>query len=137
LGVAQLLIERGAEIDPVKLNWNNTPLDCAVYEQGPRMIELLSRFSRDVWNLTFTGNVERLREVLTRDPDLAKARSGDGETPLMWLPDDEARAMEIAELLIAQGADPALRNRNGMTAADFASKRGLEDVEELLRSRAG
>ena len=135
VGVAQLLIERGAEIDPVELNWNNTPLDCAVYAQSPPVIELLCRFSRDVWNLTFTGEVHRLRQVLAAEPDLAKVRSRNGETPLMWLPDDEARAVEIARLLIDCGADPKLVNKNGMTAADFASKRELDEVAELLRSR--
>ena len=95
--VAALLIERGAEIDPVESNWSNTPLDCAVYSQHPRMIELLGRFSRDVWNLTFTGNVERLRDVLGAEPDLAKVAGRSYGTPLMWLPDDEARAMEIVE----------------------------------------
>ena len=31
----------GAEVDPYELNYNNTPLDFAVYHDYPRMIELL------------------------------------------------------------------------------------------------
>ena len=31
----------------------------------------------------------------------------DGITPLWWLPDDEEKALEIAQLLLAAGADPA------------------------------
>ena len=50
--VAGLLIQRGAEVDPYELNYNNTPLDFAVYHDYPRMIELLTPKSRDVWNLT-------------------------------------------------------------------------------------
>lgn len=130
--VAALLIDRGAEIDPVESNWGNTPLDCAVYSQHPRMIELLGRFSRDVWNLTFTGNVERLRDVLAAEPGLAKVAGRTYGTPLMWLPDDEARAMEIVELMIAHGADPTFRNSEGMTAADRAEKRGMFDVASRL-----
>ncbi|MEK6321924.1 MAG: ankyrin repeat domain-containing protein [Acidobacteriota bacterium] len=67
--------------------------------------------------------------------DLAKL-TVDGNTPLMWLPEDEARATEIVELLLAHGADPTIRNKEGMTAADCAEKRGLYVVAELLRSKA-
>ncbi|MBC7789204.1 MAG: ankyrin repeat domain-containing protein [Anaerolineae bacterium] len=137
LAVAKLLIDRGAEVDPVELQWNNTPLDFAVYAQNARMIDLISVYSRDIWNLTFTGNAERLREVLAAQTDLAKVKSRSGETPLMWLPEDEDRAIEIAGLLITNGADPALRSTKGMSAADFASRRGLDEVAELLRSREG
>ncbi len=132
LRVAALLIERGAEIEPVESNWNNTPLDGALYHNLPRMIEFLSRFTRDVFRLTWIGNLERLREVLNEEPKLAKA--GDGNAPLMWLPEDEPRAIEIVELLVAHGADPKIRNKEGLTASDCAEKRGLYDASELLRS---
>jgi uncharacterized protein len=134
LRVASLLIERGAEIDPREANWGATPLGFAIYGQKTQMIELLGRFSRDIWELTFSGQVERLRELLYAEPELAKIR-GESETPLMWLPDDEALAIEIVELLLAHGADPAIRNKEGVTAADCAEKRGLYDVAELLRSK--
>ena len=84
-----------------------------------------------VWSLTFTGNVERLREVLSAEPERAKA-AGDGGTPLMWLPGDEARATEIVELFLAHGADPTVRNKDGQAAADLARKRGLDEVANLL-----
>ncbi|HWO02275.1 MAG TPA: ankyrin repeat domain-containing protein, partial [Blastocatellia bacterium] len=135
LRVAELLIERGAEIEPVETNWNNTPLDHAMYGNLPRMVEFLSRFTRDVFRLTWIGNIERLREVLNEEPDLAKA-SADDDTPLMWLPNDEARALEITRLLLAHGVDPTIRNKEGQTAADIARKRGLDDVAEVLRSAA-
>jgi ankyrin repeat protein len=55
----------------------------------------------------------------------------------MWLPPDDARATEIAEMLLAGGADPTVRNKQGQTAADLASLRGLDGVAALLRSRQG
>jgi uncharacterized protein len=71
-----------------------------------------------------------LRELLSEEPDLAKI-AGKGGTPLMWLPDDEARAIEIVELLLAHGADPTIKDQEGMTAADYAEKREtLEDLDE-------
>ncbi len=133
LRVAQLLIERGAEKEPVETNWNNTPLDHALYGNLSRMADFLSSFSRDVYRLTWIGNIDRLREVQTEEPDLAKA-AADNNTPLMWIPEDEARAIEIVHMLVAGGADPKIRNKEGLTAADCAERRGLYEVADLLRS---
>ena len=128
--VAELLIRRGAEIDPVEQSWNNTPIDVAVYYEHARTTELLSRHTRDVGNLVFLGKSERLREVLRDRPDLA------AEASLFWLPEDETVAVEIAELLLAHGADPARRDQHGRTAADVARRRGMHDVAALLDKRA-
>ncbi len=73
-----------------------------------------------------------MRELLNAEPDLAK-RISDGCTPLMWLPDDDARAIEVVELLLAHGADPSVKSKEGKTAADFAEERGLYEAAELLR----
>jgi ankyrin repeat protein len=134
LRVARLLLERGAEVDPVESNWSNTPLGAAVYSHHAEMIDLIGRVSRDIWELVYVGNVERVRAVLRERPELAKTSSG-GHTPLMWLPpDDELRALEIAKLLIAHGADPSLRNKEGETAADRARRLGMIEVASYLDS---
>ena len=135
--VARLLIDRGAEIDPVESNWQNTPIDAAVYAQQQAMIDLLAAYSRDIGNLVFTGQVERVRAVLAESPEKATVVWSDGTTPLMWLPDDEERAMEIVRLFLAHGADPSVRDAQGKTAADRAARRGLEDVARFLRSHGG
>ena len=133
LDVAKLLIARGAAIDPVESNWNNTPLASAVYAQHQAMIDLLSRYSKDVWELAYAGRLERLRNVLAQDPDRASVVAG-SNTILMWLPpDDESRAMAIALLLLANGADPTVRNGDDMTAADRAERLGMLDLAEMLR----
>jgi ankyrin repeat protein len=134
LAIAKLLIERGAQIDPRETRYESTPLWGAVWGQQQRMIEFLSPLSSDVWALAFVGNVERLRKVLAAEPRLARSR-GENETPLMWLPGDEDRAMEVAEMFLAGGADPNVRNVQGQTAADLASVRGLDRVAAVLRSR--
>jgi ankyrin repeat protein len=142
--VGALLIERGAEVDYRELRFGGTALGFAYHGQRQRMIELLGRYSRDVWNLTASGQVDRLREILAAEPELAKVVHQTGETPLMRLPDDEALAIEITELFLAHGADPTIRNTHGderfldgLTAAECADKRGLYRVAELLRSRGG
>jgi ankyrin repeat protein len=134
--VGALLIERGAEIDPVESNWSNTPLSAAGYTQSHRMIELLGRVSRDVWGLVLSGSVERLREVFRIEPEKAKL-TADGHTLLMWLPDIEDRALAVAELLLAHGADPSLQSPEGLTAADLADRRFMPEVAALLRGRGG
>src|SRR6266404_5806166 len=55
----------------------------------------------------------------------------------MWLPDEEARAVEIVELFLSLGADPTIRNKDGMTAADLATKRGLDEAAALLSLTPG
>jgi ankyrin repeat protein len=65
---------------------------------------------------------------------LAKTASG-GHTLLMWLPpDDEGRAIEMAALLLANGADASVVNKEGETAADRAAQLGMFELEALLRS---
>jgi len=132
LAVAKLLINRGADLEAVESNWNNTPLDFALYGNLPRMTQLLSDVSNDVFRLTWCGNLTRLRHVLSEKPDLAKSVD-DSSTPLMWLPDDEALAVAAVELLMSYGADPSARSKEGKTAADYAGRRALYDAAELLR----
>lgn len=134
--VAELLIARGAEIDPVGKAWNNTPLGAANYSQHPRMIELLGRYSRDVWELTFSGNVDRLRQLFRDKPELARTVSND-HTPLMWLPPgNEDRAIEIAELYVSYGADTSIEDEDGRTAADRAERQGMFRAAAVLRAAA-
>jgi hypothetical protein len=124
LRAAAFLIERGAEIDPREAVYGARPIGWASHGDHVEMIDLLSRYSRSVWPLAFRGYVDRLREILRDEPALAKQLDPDGATPLWWLPDDESKAMEIVELFLAAGADPAIRNREGQTAADWARGHG-------------
>ena len=51
----------------------------------------------------------------------------------MWLPpDDEQRAMDIAELLMSHGADATLKNNDGETASDRARRLGMDRLADLL-----
>jgi ankyrin repeat protein len=76
-----------------------------------------------------------LREVLTEDPGAATVVSKDGQTPLWWLPDDETKAMQTVELLLAAGANPAAKSTDGDTAADWARRRGMGDVAVRLEAQ--
>jgi ankyrin repeat protein len=132
--VARLLLARGAMPDPVHAAYNNTPLGAATYSQHPERIEVLARVSSDIWELAYGAHKQRLQEVLRGNPVLAKTASG-GHTLLMWLPpNDEQRAIEVAALLLANGADASVVNKEGETAADRAAQLGMFELEALLRS---
>jgi ankyrin repeat protein len=131
--VGELLIARGADVDPIGRQYSNTPLGGAMHCQSARMITLLARHSRSAWELGYAGYVDRLREVLAEKPE--RARGYDGETLLMYLPpDDEAKAMEVARLLLEHGADPTIKDPHGQTAADRAERNAMFSVAAFLRN---
>lgn len=132
LRTAKMLVDRGADLSAVETSWNNTPLDFALYGNLTRMIQLLSDVSRDVFRLSWCGNVERLRVVLHEEPGLATIVD-DQTTPLMWLPDDDERSVEVVKLFLELGADASVKSGEGKTAADYAERRGLYAAAELLR----
>jgi ankyrin repeat protein len=131
VNAAQLLIDRGAEIDPVEKNWGNTPLDAAIYGQHQRAIDLLGDHSLDVWSLTFIGKTDRLRALFREKPERAHV-SWEGITPVHRLPGDDDRALAIAKLFFEYGADATGRNKQGLTAAEVAVRRGLIRTAEFL-----
>jgi hypothetical protein len=132
LRAAAFLIERGAEIDPRESTWGGTPISWAGHGDKQDMVRFLSQYSRYIWTLCFRGYVDRVRTILAEDPSLARVSSPNGITPLFWLPDDDAVAMEIVELLLAAGADPSKKSKDGTTAADWARRRGMRDVAARL-----
>jgi ankyrin repeat protein len=129
----QLLIDRGAEIDPVETTWGGTPIGTATYCGSTRAIDLLSRYSREVFALTFNGKVERVRALLEADPSLART-TPDGDSLLLSLPrDDEQRAIAIARLLLEHGADPSVKDSTGKTPAKRAERLAMFDLARLLK----
>jgi len=78
------------------------------------------------------GNEALVRQLLSSDPDqLYTIARGGGESPLhtaAW-----AGEVEIAKLLLAAGADPNARDRDGSTPLHHAARNGpVEGVKLLL-----
>ncbi|MGH7505932.1 MAG: hypothetical protein ACRELX_09785, partial [Longimicrobiales bacterium] len=69
------------------------------------------------------------------NPELARVVTRKNETPLMWLPDDENAAVRIVQMLLHHGADASMRDGNGLSAADYAGRRGLVEAAALLQAR--
>jgi hypothetical protein len=133
---ATLLLARGADADAREARWHAPAIGIAAHHGHAAMVELLGAAIRDVWHLAYQGKVERLRAVLAEEPARARAVSDDGLTPLWWLPDDAAAALEVVRLLLAHGADPAIRAEDGTTAADAARLRGLDDAADAIDAAA-
>jgi uncharacterized protein len=91
--------------------------------------------NRVIFILCSNGYVDRVREVLAQNPELAKA-AWQGESLLFWLPEDEAQALAVVDLLLANGAIAAARGPLGRTPADAAERRGLLKVAARPRAAA-
>jgi uncharacterized protein len=129
--VAALLVDRGAAIDPRDDMHGTTPIYWALWGGKPAMVDLLAPVSRDVWALARSGKVDRLRELVSAEPQLAKSGKGD-DALLFYLPDDERAAAEIVRLLLAAGADCDVSRQDGVTAEQAARLRGLDAAADLL-----
>jgi len=132
--VAALLLARGANPDVRDAHYHATPLGFAGHYDHRAMIDLLTPFSRDVWSLAYQGKVERLRDVLAAEPQRARDVAPNGRTVLWFIPDDEAVALEVVELLIAAGADASVKAKDGTTAADAARAVGLERIAARIKA---
>jgi uncharacterized protein len=132
LAAAAFLIEHGAEVDAHESTYNAAPIGWAAHGDKTDMVRLLSRYSREVPTLCYAGYVDRVRELLAEDPQRARVVSRDGHTPLWWLPDDEAAALQLVDVLIGAGVDPVARSKEGKTAADWARRRGMQAVAARL-----
>ena len=131
VAVGKLLIERGAEIDPVETYQNGVPLGWSIYAGKGVLAETLARVSRHTPILVHMGNVARLRELFDADPALAR-ETYNGASLLFYLPNDETRAVEVAELLLSYGVDRHARDAEGSTAAAHAEKLGFDVLADVL-----
>ncbi|MGE0629120.1 MAG: ankyrin repeat domain-containing protein [Hyphomicrobiaceae bacterium] len=133
LEVVKLLVAHGADIDRPTTSIGGGAMGYAAHFDRREIAAFLMPFSRDVFNLTYLGMGDRMREVLAEDRQLANAVGPrTGITPLFCLPDDEDAAVEMTTLLMAHGADPSIANKDGVTAEQAARKRGLIDAADLM-----
>jgi ankyrin repeat protein len=76
------------------------------------------------------GDVDKAGELIRRDPALANAKGNCDKTPLHWAAEKNLR--ELAELLLAAGADIHAEVTWGMTPLQWAANMGSRDVAEVL-----
>lgn len=131
--LAQLLKSYGVDI-----NASNNLGDTVAHRQTGEMRRKLNSFSM---RLTLNPSFDRKNEMeealrLYRayfdagaNPD---ARNRAGQTPLMMLANSRDGAAEAIRVLLAVGADPNIRDGEGNTALDIASRGGDQELMAAL-----
>lgn len=130
------LLAAGADIDRRERRWNGTPLTWSRVLGQPQITARLAPLSRDVRGLCWLGLTGRLSSVLADEPGrIGDTMPGDeNPTHLFCLPDDEEPAADVVRILLAYGADPAVRDPAGKTAAEMARLRGLDEAADLMEA---
>jgi ankyrin repeat protein len=112
-----------------------SPIMFALYQNRKDMLELLLAVAPelDIFEATSTGRMERVKELLDRDPGFATQWSADGFTPLHFA--CFFGHEPIVLLLLRHGADVAAASRNPMRVTPLhsaAAARNLPIVRALL-----
>jgi ankyrin repeat protein len=126
----ELLLEFGADINARSDWWAGSfgVLDSCDADFAPYLIERGAVV--DAHAAARLGMLDRLRELLDRDPALVHARGGDGQTPLHF-----AANVEVATFLLDRGADiDALDVDHESTPAQWMV-RERQDVARFLVAR--
>jgi ankyrin repeat protein len=90
-------------------------------------------FCDEIHDAARDGDLAKVQALLEHHPDLVFSKDNDGRTPL------HAAAMtghkDVAELLLAKGADVNARDNHGGTPLHAAAMTGHKDVVELLLAK--
>lgn len=103
---AKRLIQRGAEVN--KTGW--TPLHYAASRAEPDSVDMV--------------------RLMLQHHAYIDAESPNKSTPLMLA--SHYGHPDVVRLLLEEGADPSLRNEQGLTAVDFARRAGRDDMADLV-----
>jgi ankyrin repeat protein len=130
--IAELLYKHGA--DPRARCFGGTVTHWAI-RRSLELARFHAEHSRELFDAAMSGHVELARELLAEQPELARARDAEGNTPLHVLPPDGERADSLLGLLLARGADPNQRNDAGQTPAEMLDARGFDEIADLLSAQ--
>lgn len=124
--VSELVKQQPALIKASTKN-GTSPVLYAVYAGHPDIAEslLATGIEPNIFEAAATGRIQRVRELLKRDPGLAKAYSPDGWTALHlnW------GRLDIVELLLDNGADINALSKNRLTATPLQGAAAAERLE--------
>jgi ankyrin repeat protein len=111
--VVRLLIERGADVHAADTAQRWTALHFAARDQNEPLVRVLLAAGADIDAVDVFGNTPLWRSVMNAGPSPATTRT-----------------------LLSHGADPARKNRYGISPADLAHETGLDDIVALFEHPA-
>lgn len=144
VALVKSLLERDPSLATMRSHNGETPVHPAAHDGHYEVVELLIRAGADLtaqedhhWGGTALHWAAERQPVivallLDHGADVNSRNVRTGQTPLHYCArcDD---VPEVAELLLARGADPAIRDNRGNLALDFAERRAGSKVAEVLR----
>jgi ankyrin repeat protein len=115
LPLLDLLRANGADIN-ARSSWEQGGFGILEGVTPEEAVPLIARGAKvDIWAAANLGMADELRALLDAEPVLVNAKGGDGKRPLHY-----ARAVEIAGLLLARGAEiDALDDDHSSTPAQY------------------
>lgn len=130
-----LLLQPGLDLDAEAMN-GNTALMMAAFKDNRAAAEALlakgAEVNRPGWTplhyAAAAGSEEIARMLIARQArlDALSPKASGAYTPLMMAAREAQPGM--VRLLLEQGADPALKNTEGLTAAQIAERAGQADI---------
>jgi ankyrin repeat protein len=84
----------------------------------------------DIHVASALGRIERVKAMLSSDPDLRDKQDVLGATPLYW--SVAHRKLDVAAYLLSLGADPNIKERHGRTPLLCATQRKDRQMISLL-----
>ena len=135
--VTRVLIESPkTDLDAVNNQGESALMLAALKGQQAEVNELLERdaaVNKTGWtplHYAVTGSHLTIMKQLIEKYAFIDAQSPNGTTPLMMAA--MYGSNETVKLLIEEGADPLMKNQQGMTAADFAKRANRPDAMALV-----
>jgi len=147
-GLLNALKEPAPKVSKVLIDWPKTDLDAvndkgesalmlaAIKGQQNEVNELLERdaaVNKTGWtplHYATTSSQLTIMKLLIEKYAFIDAQSPNGTTPLMMAA--MYGSVDTVKLLIDEGADPLMKNEQGMTAADFAKRANRPDAMALV-----
>ena len=128
------LLKQKPELIKARTKMGTTPVMLAMFSRHKEMAEsLASGIETNIFEATALGRIERVRELLKKDPTLVKAFSPEGFTALHG----NLNHIDVVELLIDNGADINAVSKNNFMATPLQSAlaMGWTDAAKLLIER--
>ena len=132
--VVRLLLERGADVTLRDRCYHSSPLGWAAHAEQRAALDLLLEHPErlDLRDAVEFGKAERVAELMGEtDPDASIAG---GEPGVLLRAAAHGGHLDLVRILLERGADPDLRNSEGLSAADYAREQGHDAVVEALQA---